>query len=290
MVGPMIPGAVGLYHLPMDNCAQWQWWQRICTQWKQRQQNCSSGSGGSGIACSGSGSNGIACSVGSDNLIVLAATEHGSVKVVAPELCIVEAEAMEWWIKSCWQIISNQPVAVALTTAFNWWKQHQQSAVEMAGSTVSSTVTATAKLLYILQSTIGDGDSISTSNDSGCNSKIIKNQYATINWWWQKQQQPCVGNSTVSGEGDYNSNNNNQQWQKQQQQLLAKQRQQSTGSDKNSNNNQQWQKLQYLTNGNKTATAAGCKKAATTNLLQQKQQQQAVTATATSSDDDKICI
>ena len=71
-------------------------------------------------------------------------------------------------------------MAVASTTAFNWWKQpqHQQSAVEVAGnSTASSTVTTTAKVLYILQSTVGDGDSVNTSklsDDSGCDSKIIK--------------------------------------------------------------------------------------------------------------------
>jgi len=44
---------------------------------------------------SGSGSNGIARSVGADNLIALAATERRSVKAVAPELHIVEAEATE---------------------------------------------------------------------------------------------------------------------------------------------------------------------------------------------------
>ena len=59
------------------------------------------------------------------------------------------------------------------------------SAVEVAGNiTASSTVTTTAKVLYILQSTGGDGDSVNTSklsDDSGCDSKIIKNLNATIN-------------------------------------------------------------------------------------------------------------
>jgi len=62
---------------------------------------------------------------------------------------------------------------VASTTAFDWWQQpqHQQSAEEADNSTMSSTVTTTAKnkVLYNLQSTSGDGfsDSDNTNKVSG---------------------------------------------------------------------------------------------------------------------------
>jgi len=75
------------------------------------------------------------------------------------------------------------------------------------------------------------------SGDSNCNSKILKIKMQQSTQRWQKQQQQCVGNSTVSDEGDCNSDSNNQWWEKQQQQLLPKKFQQSTSGNKNSNSN-----------------------------------------------------